>query len=541
MITRDDVTGTVRSDALTIPLEVYRGRCLLCHPLPPESFESAAQENSEVHKEPAGPQPSEYAHATADAAAAAPEDQVQQEGLASTADREGGSYIVDARLETDGDGDKDIVAEVVIGGGGKASMTGPYQLQLIGGALAPSGAKATRKPANNTKERSGAAQTTSHRNQHSRDKATDPSRPSLSRAIVAAASEEEDGDSTPANSGKRKRGGRAAASESATSTSKRRKQSKNKTSAGSFPAQKLKSAIAELSDEKRPTKVAVRSLKILLKQCKIAGSSEDEAKVAKQIIELGGLEAILAAMRAPYLRTSSEILTLSCDVFQYVCYYDNTTVSRHNIHRGIYAALCAKSLKTLFQASNDVRVVQSSIGALQTCVGSTPEIDREIASGGCLDQVVRSMEEHANVPEIQLNACLFLQDLAAEADPDMITNGGLNRIRYCLCAHYDNAAVLTAALGALRNIQHPDDTIVETVDRIVKAMEQHLDDEEIQENCCELLRQYTAFHPSAAMKVEEAQPLLAHVADKFHDTCGVIIEDLLLTTVMPPETDSCLI
>ena len=484
MITRDDVTGTVRSDALTIPLEVYRGRCLLCHPLPPESFENAAQENGEVHKEPAGSQSSGHAHVTAEASAAAPEDQVQQEGLASTADREGGSYIVDARPETDGDGDKDIV--------------GPSP-----------GAKATRKAANNAKESSGAAKTTSHRNQHLRD-----------------------GDSTPANSGKRKRGGRAAASESATSTSKKRKQS-------SGPAQKLKSVIAELSDEKRPTKVAVRSLKTLLKQCKIAGSSEDEAKVAKQIIELGGVEAILAAMQAPYLRTSYEILILSCEVFRCVCYYDKTTVSRHNIHRGIYAALCAKSLKTLCQTSNDVRVVQSSIGALQTCVGSTPEIDREIVSGGCLDQVVRSMEEHANVPEIQLNACLFFQDLAAEADPDMITNGALGRIRYCLCAHHDNAAVLTAALGALRNIQHPDDTIVETVDRIVKAMEKHLDDEEIQENCCELLRQYTAFHPSAAQKVEEAQALLAHVADKFHDTCGVIIEDLLLATVMPPETDSC--
>jgi len=90
MITRDDATGTVRSDALTIPLEVYRGRCLLCHPLPPESFESAAQ--------PAGSRPSEYAHATAEAAAAAaaPEDQVPQGGLAATADGEGGSYIVPA-------------------------------------------------------------------------------------------------------------------------------------------------------------------------------------------------------------------------------------------------------------------------------------------------------------------------------------------------------------------------------------------------------------------------------------------------------------
>jgi hypothetical protein len=483
MITRDDATGTVRSDALTIPLEVYRGRCLLCHPLPPESFESAAQENSEEHKEPA------------EAEAAAPEDQVQQEGLA-TADGEGGSYFVDARVETNDDG-KDVVGEVVIGGSVEASFTGPYQLQLIGGAPAPSDAIETKKAANNVEE------------------------------ISDAAAE------TLATSSKRKRGGPEAASESATSTSKKRKQSNNKTSTGSAPAQKLKSAITELSNEKRTTKVAVRNLKTLLKQCKTAGSSEDEAKVAKQIIELGGVETILAAMQAPYLRTSYEVLTLSCELFQYLCYYDKTTVSRHNIHRDIYTALCVKSLKYTRL------VVQSSIGALQACVGSTPEIDREIASGGCLDQVVRSMEEHANVPEIQLNACLFLQDLAAEADPDMITNGGLDRIRYCLNAYRGNAAVLTAALGALRNVQHPDDTIVETVDRIVKAMEKHLEDEEIQENCCELLRQYTAFHPSAARRVEEAQALLAHVADKFHDTCGAIIEDLLLTMVMPPETDSC--
>ena len=455
--------------------------------------------------------------------------QIQGKAAASSAD---GGLLVDARLETDGDGNKDIVGEVVIGGGGEAGISGPYQLQVIGGALAPSpGAKVTRKPANNANESSGAAKTTS-RNQHSRGKSTDPSQASFSGAIAAEASEEEDGDSTLA-SGKRKRGGRAAASESATSTSKKRKQSSNKTAAGSATAQKPKSAITELSDEKRQTKVAVRSLKILLKQCTTAGSSEDEAKVAKQIIELGGVEAILAAMQAPSLRTSYEVLTLSCELFQYLCYYEKTTVSRHNIHRDIYAALCAKPLKYVRL------VVQSSIGALQACVGSTPEIDREIVSGGCLDQVVRSMEEHANVPDIQLNACLFLQDLAAEADPDMITNGGLDRIRHCLSAHRGNAAVLTAALGALRNIQHPDDTIVETVDRIVKVMEKHLDDEEIQENCCELLRQYTAFHPNAVKKVEEAQPILAHVADIFRDTCGVIIEDLLLTMVMPPEADSC--
>jgi len=781
MITRDNITGTVRSDALTIPFEVYRGRCLLCSPLPPESFGPTTPNNRNRNNEATvgnggadesaqDPAQDEEEHHASAAAAAAPEDPVQQERSAAIANREGGGYTVDARPETNDDGDKDVVGEVVIGGSREA-IDGPYSLQLMEGALAASGANVRKKPANNAEENSTIEETTGYRNRHLRGD-TDPSQPTFSSAIAAEASDEEDGDSTLPTSGKRKRGdpnshkpgpdngiggdeddgdgydgddstdsgdrkppahstvtenqlassdendaeestgagttnndfgtssalggekqkrmrrddgpfitgtenGRKgkrrspksnspAASESATS-SNNHKQKESQNTAGSAPAQKLEGAITELSNGKRPTKVAVRSLKILLKQCKAAGSSENEAKVAKQIVKLRGVEAILAAMQG--FRRSSEILMLGCEILQYICYYDNEAVGRNGIHRCIHIALCAKP--------DDVRVVQSSIGALQTCAGVAHEIDREIVSGGCLDQVVRSMEEHANVPEIQLNACLFLQDLAAEADPEIITNvlrsgaldsairaikhtkktdiilaglaaignmpqeelvdslaslqtfeslksflhssmnpttgdpavvaqccgllnnlsvetsrinlavveagfikkttvameafdnnedvqcsgcmllrslahgrrtgrsdeivrdGGLERVFYCLSAYSDNATVLAAALGALRNIEHPEEhgcDIVDTVDRIVKVMENHPDDEEIQEDCCELLRQYMA-SPGVVKKVEEAQALMAHAADKFPDSCAEIVKSIL-PILEPPKKNS---
>lgn len=721
MITRDPITGTVKSDALTIPFEVYRGRCLLCYPLPPSSFAPTATNDSVPVAEVQAPQ--ETAQAAAAAAGFG-----QQEGSDSEREMEG--YIVEARPETEEDQDI-VVGEVVIGGNDDAT-SGPYQLQSIGG--------------DNNDELSS-------RHQHLREDVSGPSRPWFSSAIEAEGSEEE-GDSNVANSGKRKRGGPnsngagrdvnvasaatavggngATATAAATDKPKKRgrgrpKGSKNKpkpteeyteasptegaskekrkrkkrdggpfvtdgnndrgskrhrlknqtqtssesntsksisqsqrnggkSAPPSAKEQKLKAAIVELSKEKKRKTAAVRSLKILLKQCKAAGSLEKEADVANQIVALGGVEAILENMKV--LFGTSEVLVLGCEILQYVCYFDNAAVEHHNIHRFIRLAL---------DKSSDVRVVQSSIGALQTCVGVSKDIDQEIISGGCLDQVVKSMEEHSNVPEIQLNACLFLQDLTAEADPASITNvlrsgaldsviravkhtkksdiilaglaaignmpqeelvdpdaslqtfeslksflhssmdpingdpvvvaqccgllnnlsvetsrinaaivqagfgkktidileafdkdesvqssgcmllralahgsksgrsdeivrdGGLERISHCLGAFIDSANVLTAALGALRNMNYPEDhscSIVDTVDKIFRAMENHPEEQEIQEDGCELLWQYMACS-SVLGKIKEEEALLTDAADNFPESCGPVVAIML--------------
>lgn len=734
MITRDPITGTVKSDALTIPFEVYRGRCLLCHPLPPSSFApTTANDSVPVAEVQAPPQNVQVAAAAGSA---------QQEG--ATSDREMEEYIVDARPETEEDQEKlAVVGEVVIGGNDDAT-TGPYQLQSVDG--------------DNTDHKRKADETEelSSRHQHLREDESEPSRPSLSSAIEAEGSEEEYGDSNIANSGKRKRGGpnsngtgrdvnigsdgdddgndgdydsdatdyrklaayspeknnpvgenhskpteeyteasttagackgkrkrkkrdggpfvtdgnndrgrkrhrskgqTQASSQSKTSKTAKSQQKSGKAAIPSAQERKLKAAVVEISKEKKGKTAAVRSLKILLKQCKAAGSPEKEADVANQIVALGGVEPILENMKV--LFGSSEVLLLGCEILQYVCYFDNAAVERHNVHRSIRVALAYKS--------RDVRVVQSSIAALQTCVGVTKDIDREIISGGCLDQVVKSMEEHANVPEIQLNACLFLQDLTAEADPASITNvlrsgaldsviraikhtkksdiilaglaaignmpqeelvdsdaslqtfeslksflhtsmdpikgdpvvvaqccgllnnlsvetsrinvaaveagfirkttgvleafdddenvqssgcmllralahghkagrsdeivrdGGLERISYCLSAFIDNVTVLAAALGALRNINHPEDhscSIVDTVDKIFRAMENHPEEQEIQEDCCELLWQYMAFS-SVLGKIKEEEALLTDAADNFPQSCGPIVAIIL--------------
>lgn len=680
MITRDPITGTVKSDALTIPFEVYRGRCLLCYPLPPSSFAPTAANDSVPVAEVQAPQE------TAQAAAAA--GLAQQEGSDSEREMEG--YIVEARLETEEDQDKVVVGEVVIGGNHDAT-TGPYQLQSIRG--------------DNNDELSS-------RHQHLREDVSGPSRPSFSSAIEAEGSEEE-GDSNVVSSGKRKRGGpnsngagrdvniasavTAVGGNGAAATDKPKKRgrgrpkgSKNKpkpteehaeasptegaceekrkrkkrdggpltyfAAPPSAKEQKLKAAIVELSKENKRKTAAVRSLKILLKQCKAAGSLEKEADVANQIVALGGVEAILENMKV--LFGTSEVLVLGCEILQYVCYFDNAAVENHNIHRSIRLAL---------DKSSDVRVVQSSIGALQTCVGVSKDVDQEIISGGCLDRVVKSMEEHANVPEIQLNACLFLQDLTAETDPASITNvlrsgaldsviravkhtkksdiilaglaaignmpqeelvdpdaslqtfeslksflhssmdpingdpavvaqccgllnnlsvetsrtnaaivqagfgkktidileafdkdenvqssgcmllralahgsksgrsdeivrdGGLERVSHCLGAFIDSANVLTAALGALRNMNYPEDhscSIVDTVDKIFRAMENHPEEQEIQEDGCELLWQYMACS-SVLGKIKEEEALLTDAADNFPESCGPVVAIML--------------
>ena len=735
MITRDPITGTVKSDALTIPFEVYRGRCLLCHPLPPSSFAPTTANDSVPVAEVQAPPVNTQAAAAAGLA--------QQDGATSDGEMEG--YIVDARPETEEDQDKlAVVGEVVIGGNDDAT-TGPYQLQSIGGGN------------DDDKRKTDKVDELSSRHQHLREDVSGPSRPSFSSAIEAEGSEEEDGDSNIANSGKRKRGGpnangagrgvnigsdgdddgndgdydsdatdyrkpaayslpkssnpgsenhsepteeyteagttvgackekrkrkkrdggpfvtdgnndrvrkhrRSKGQNQASSQSKASKTAKSQQKSGEAAApsskeRKLKAAVVELSKEKKRKTAAVRSLKILLRQCKAAGSLEKEADVANQIVALGGVEPILENMKV--LFGSSEVLVLGCEILQYVCYFDNAAVERHNVHRSIRVALG--------YMSTDCRVVQSSIAALQTCVGVTKDIDREIISGGCLDQVVKSMEEHANVPEIQLNACLFLQDLTAEADPasntnvlrsgaldsviraikhtkksdiilaglaaignmpqeelvdsdaslqtfeslksflhssmdpikgdpvvvaqccgllnnlsvetsrinlavveagfikkttdvleafdndegvqssgcmllralahgstsgrsdEIVRDGGLERISYCLSAFIDNSAVLVAALGALRNIDHPEDhncSILDTVDKIFRAMENHQKEQEIQEDCCELLWQYMAFS-SVLAKIEEEEALLNDAADNFPESCGPIVAIIL--------------
>ena len=177
MITRDPITGTVKSDALTIPFEVYRGRCLLCHPLPPSSFAPTTANDSVPVAEVQAP--------PVNAQAAAAAGSVQQDGATSDGEMEG--YIVDARPETEEDQDQlAVVGEVVIGGNDDAT-TGPYKLQSIGG----------------DKRKSDKADGLSSRHQHLREDVSGPSRPSFSSAIEAEGSEEEDGDSNIANSGKR--------------------------------------------------------------------------------------------------------------------------------------------------------------------------------------------------------------------------------------------------------------------------------------------------------------------------------------------------
>ena len=69
----------------------------------------------------------------------------------------------------------------------------------------------------------------------------------------------------------------------------------------------------------------------------------------------------------------------------------------------------------------------------------------------------------------------------------VVEAGGIEAIVYCLDTFSDDAEVVAAALGALRNINHPANhscSVSDVIDHILKALENHNGEEEVQEHGC---------------------------------------------------------
>ena len=106
---------------------------------------------------------------------------------------------------------------------------------------------------------------------------------------------------------------------------------------------------------------------------------------------------------------------------------------------------------------NNPTLVQVVIGVLQQCADNDFAIDRDIMSGGCLDQAVLAATSHRSMPEIQLNFCLFLQDLTSElkARSDMehlLRHQPLDCLMQAVKKNFKDDAIALAGLASITNI-----------------------------------------------------------------------------------------
>ena len=127
--------------------------------------------------------------------------------------------------------------------------------------------------------------------------------------------------------------------------------------------------------------------------------------------------------------------------------------------------------------------------------------------------------------------CLFLASFSRKGKVranQIVKAGGIEAIVRCLDTYSDDAEVLAAALGALRNINHPPNSscgVSEVIDHILKALENHNDDDEIQDYGCQLLLQYIEF-PFVVnkLKTKRIRALLTRAAKKYPDSCRETVD-----------------
>ena len=110
----------------------------------------------------------------------------------------------------------------------------------------------------------------------------------------------------------------------------------------------------------------------------------------------------------------------------------------------------------------------------------------------------------------------------------VVEAGGIEAIIYCLDTFSDDAEVVASALGALRNINHPANhscSVSDVIDHILKALENHNGEEEVQEHGCLLLLQYITF-PLVVnkLKAKRIQSLLTEAAREYPDSCRQIVD-----------------
>ena len=211
------------------------------------------------------------------------------------------------------------------------------------------------------------------------------------------------------------------------------------------PEDKIRAALSELTGESITAGSQLRCLKRLFSFFRTASSPEKEEFIVSHFVKLRGVEAILSLMKSG----SCEVVRYCGEVLLYVCYYDVDITMQLRVHDVMKDALIAYP--------NNPTLVQVVIGVLQQCADNDFAIDRDIMSGGCLDQAVLAATSHRSMPEIQLNFCLFLQDLTSElkARSDMehlLRHQPLDCLMQAVKKNFKDDAIALAGLASITNI-----------------------------------------------------------------------------------------
>ncbi len=211
------------------------------------------------------------------------------------------------------------------------------------------------------------------------------------------------------------------------------------------PEDKIRAALSELTGENIKAGSQLRCLKRLFSFFRTAGSPEKEEFIVSHFVKLRGVEAILSLMKSG----SCEVVRYCGEVLLYVCYYDVDITMQLRVHDVMKDALIA-------YPSNST-LVQVVIGVLQQCADNDFAIDRDIIAGGCLDQAVLAATSHRSMPNIQLNFCLFLQDLTSELKDKsdmkkLLQHQPLDCLMQAIKKNFKDDAIVFAGLASITNI-----------------------------------------------------------------------------------------
>ena len=211
------------------------------------------------------------------------------------------------------------------------------------------------------------------------------------------------------------------------------------------PEDNIRAALSELTGESIKAGSQLRCLKRIFSFFRTAGSPEKEEVIVSRFVKLRGVEAILSLMKSG----SCEVVRYCGEVLLYVCYYDVDITMQLRVHDVMKDALIAYP--------NNPTLVQVVVGVLQQCADNDFAIDRDIIAGGCLDQAVLAATSHRSMPKIQLNFCLFLQDLTSELRhrsdmENLLRHQPLDCLMQAIKKNFKDDAIVLAGLASITNI-----------------------------------------------------------------------------------------
>ena len=216
----------------------------------------------------------------------------------------------------------------------------------------------------------------------------------------------------------------------------------------------IKSAVhnASLAKNKARHKAQMTYLKSMHRTC-------TDATGGALIVKHGGVEAILAAMRA--LPTCLDVQSTACKTLVNIIYHNHRAY--HHTNREIYPDVL-RAMRSCINTKSikHAQVNHYAIGVLQQ-LAIIEDLKHTIIASGCLDQVIMAMQSFRAYPWLQENGCLFLQDLTRhlQSHDDAITvlKSGALKCLLAVLRTYTGTEITETALGAIANSFFHEDAI----------------------------------------------------------------------------------